>query len=162
MKKYCSFMRVEDLQKVINLCIAVMNEPKKEVLQELAETVEVYHPTEKFVENKDGTSQRTAEFILYMDAIPNLIRRTLNDGLEKAWYINHPKKELTDEECEEIAHLRNELLCSIMADGQAYFDEEPRRKNIEKRLNEIHGAYDRSYRLGTRYALTITEKEVKL
>ena len=60
------------------------------------------------------------------------------------------------------ARLRNELLCSNMADGQAYFDEEPLRKNIEKRLNEIYGTYDRSYRLGTRYDLTITDNEVRL
>ena len=161
MKTYCSFMRVEELQKVINLCIAVMNEPKKEALQELAESVDVYCSAEEFVENKDGGSQRTAEFILYREAIPNLVRRTLSDGLEKAWYINHPKRELTEEEHKETARLHNELLCSNMADCPQWGQEAKYRAGIEKRLDEIYGTYDHSYRLGTRYGFMITEKEVK-
>lgn len=157
---YCSFLSAEELQKLIPLCLAVMNEPKKEALTEIANTVKVYCSPEEFIENKDGRSPRIAEMLLYTEVLPCLMRRSLNDGLKDAWKINHPKRELTDEEREELRRLDNEYLCSNMADGQAYFDEEPLRKSIEKRKRELLGTYDGSYGLGTRYAYEIKERRI--
>lgn len=43
-------------------------------------------------------------------------------------------KELEDR----ISHLHNEILCSNMADGRAYFDEEPLRKKWSKEIDEAY------------------------
>ncbi len=43
-------------------------------------------------------------------------------------------KELDDK----IGHLHNEILCSNMADGRAYFDEEPLRKKWSKEIDEAY------------------------
>ena len=48
-------------------------------------------------------------------------------------------RELTEAEKKEVARLENAYLCSTMADGQAYFDEAPYRKQILERLKAIRG-----------------------
>ena len=132
------------------LLLAVMNEPSKETMEKVMKEMGTALGR-AFLDNKDGASQREAERILYESVLPYFIREVLYECLEDAWYINHPKRELTEEERKETARLYNELLCSNMADCPQWGQEAKYRAKIEKRLDEIYGTYDRSYKIERKF-----------